>query len=127
MVGPRPSLDLSRLPSAPIVVGDETSVGLAVAWSSQGNASAIAHIFECSSADELGTAFDRLELGGPKVLVEREGNDAHLETLLQTVADEVGRHPGAPLVLSGRSQSIGAVRRHLKAANLRPTSFVKTY
>lgn len=127
MLGPRPSLDLSRLVGAPIMVGDETSVGLAAAWSSHGDVPAMTNIFECDVPDELATALDSLDIGAPHELVKREGDDAHLNTLVDTVLEVVGRNPDAPLVLTGRSVTISAVRRRLKAANLRPTSFVKTY
>jgi hypothetical protein len=127
MLGPRPSLDLSRLPGAPIMVGDETSVGLAAAWSSHGNAPAIKNIFECDGPDGLATALDKLEIGTAHGLVKREGDDGHLDAFVDLVVEAVGRHPGAPLVLTGRSQTISTVRRRLKAADLRPPSFVKTY
>jgi NADPH-dependent ferric siderophore reductase len=127
MLGPRPSLDLSRLAGAPIMVGDETSVGLAAAWSSHGNAPAVASVFECDSPEELGAALGILQLGAADVLVKRDSVDGHLDALTEGVVEAVRRHPDAPLVLTGRSQTISAIRRHLKGANLRPTSFVKTY
>ena len=127
MLGPRSSLELSRLPGAPIMVGDETSVGLAAAWASHGNAPAVASIYECDSPEEMGAALAILKLGGAELLVKRDGDDGHLDALLKGVVEALSRHPDAPLVLTGRSQTISAVRRHLKAANLRPTSFVKTY
>jgi hypothetical protein len=41
--------------------------------------------------------------------------------------EAVGCNPDAPLVLTGRSQTIRTVHRQPKAADLRPTSFVKIY
>jgi NADPH-dependent ferric siderophore reductase len=127
MLGPRSSLELSRLPGAPIMVGDETSLGLAAAWSSHGSAPASSSIFECDVPDEMSAALGCLGLDGPRVLIARESDDRHLAAFVHAVAEEVERYPDAPLVLTGRSQSISAVRRHLKAAELRPSSFVKTY
>jgi len=127
MLGPRPSLELSRLPGSPIMVGDETSVGLAAAWSAHGDVPAIMNIFECDAPDELAAALDNLEIGTPHQLIKRDGDDAHLDALVPSVLEVVGHNPDAPLVLTGRSQTISAVRRRLKAADLRPPSFVKTY
>jgi ferric-chelate reductase (NADPH) len=113
VVGPRRSLDLTRFTSAPIFVGDETSVGLRVAWTSaHPNLEPVRDIFEvgANSPTALRT------LGLEPVHVTREDTDRHLPVLVEHVIAAAAEHHESPLILTGRSTSIAAIRGALKAA-----------
>jgi NADPH-dependent ferric siderophore reductase len=125
MFGPRRSLNLD-FDGGPILVGDETSLALAAAWKAVGAAPALAHVLEVTSAGESAPALEHLALD-PLVVVERTGGDGHHPELGQHVVDTVRRHPAAPLVLTGKAQTIRAVRGALKDVGLSPNVRVKAY
>lgn len=120
--GPRGSVDLGSLDRSPIFVGDETSFASAASW----KGGATTHIFEVSDPDAAEQALSHLDLS-PCTLVARKPNDDHHDELSGLVVDAVRRHPDAPLVLTGKAQSIKSVRLTLKNAGLSPTVRVKAY
>jgi NADPH-dependent ferric siderophore reductase len=113
VVGPRRSIDLTRFTSAPIFVGDETSVGLRVAWTAaQPNLHPVRDIFELGA--DSPTAIRALGL--EPMLVTREETDGHLPALVEHVVAAAAEHHESPLILTGRSTTIAAIRGALKAA-----------
>lgn len=120
LFGPRRSLDLAGLDRAPIVVGDETSLALRSAWSvAHPDLDPVADLYEVTDP----AAVAALDLAFAPELVARRPDDAHLAGLADAVVAAARTHPTAPLVLTGRSATIAAVRRSLKDAGLadRPT------
>lgn len=65
--------------------------------------------------------------GGPAELVERRDDDAHHAELVARAAALAGAAPGPVLVLTGKAQTIRAVRHGLRAAGLHPVSLVKAH
>jgi ferric-chelate reductase (NADPH) len=125
VVGPRRSIDLRRFTSAPIFVGDETSVGLRVAWTAaHPNLHPVRDIFELGA--DSPTAIRALGL--EPMLVAREETDGHLPALVEHVAAAAAEHHESPLILTGRSTTIAAIRGALKAAgHAQRRTRVRTY
>jgi ferric-chelate reductase (NADPH) len=125
VVGPRRSLDLTRFTSAPIFVGDETSVGLRVAWTAaHPNLEPVRDIFELGA--KTPTTLRALAL--EPVHVTRAETDGHLPELVEHVVAAAAEHHESPLILTGRSTSIAAIRGALKAAgHAQRTTRVRTY
>ena len=127
MIGPRSSLRLADVTEAPIVVGDETSFAVAAAWDRHGALPAAAHVFEVTAPDESRAVLDGLGLDGTSTLVARADDDGHHPALGALVVEAIGRHPGSPLVCTGKAQTIRAVRGAVKDAGLAPPARVKAY
>jgi NADPH-dependent ferric siderophore reductase len=125
IVGPRRSIDLTRFTSAPIFVGDETSVGLRVAWTAaHPNLEPVRDNFEL---DANGPTALRA-LGLEPVHVTREESDGHLPVLVEHVVAAAAEHRESPLILTGRSTTIATVRGGLKAAgHAQRMTRVRTY
>jgi NADPH-dependent ferric siderophore reductase len=123
--GPRRSIDLRRFTSAPIFVGDETSVGLRVAWTAaHPNLHPVRDIFEVGA--DSPTALRALGL--EPMLVTRQETDHHLPALVEQVVAAAAEHHESPLILTGRSTAIAAIRGALKAAgHAQRTTRVRTY
>jgi len=122
LFGPRSSLDLTKLERAPIVVGDETSFALAlahqrVAGSSAAAGAAVAHLFEAADVEECRALLAQVGIAGALLHTSTEGGSPEL---VESVVDVVRATPDAPLVLTGRAQSIAAIRKRLKEEGLRP-------
>jgi ferric-chelate reductase (NADPH) len=112
-VGPRRSLGLTSVTSAPIFVGDETSVGLRVAWTAaHPNLEPVSDIFELSA--DSPTALRAI--GVEPLHVPREETDGHLPVLIEHVTAAADEHAESPLILTGCSTTIVAIRGALKAA-----------
>lgn len=113
LFGPRRSLTLG--PGRFVLVGDETSVGLALA---SGPGRRV--VLEVSDAAEVAAVL--AQLGVTATLIERRPDAAHLEALARAVADAVADPlgPGSALVLSGQAQTLSALRRALKGAGKLP-------
>jgi len=124
--GPRRAMDLSKVTEAPIVIGDETSFALGAAWELAGTAPGVAHLYEVTHPDPSMTACTAVGLGHA-TLVERTADDAHLGRLGELAVDLVRTNPSAPLILTGRAQTIRAIRGALKDAGLSPATRVKAH
>jgi hypothetical protein len=62
------------------------------------------------------------------MLVTREEADDHLPTLVEQVVVAAAEHRESPLILTGRSTTIAAIRGALKAAgHAQRTTRVRTY
>ena len=117
-LGPQRSVRLDELDAAPLLVGDETSIGLHAAWRTyRPDVAPVAEVMEVSDGAAFGSALAAVGLGDTE-LVERRPDDAHLDDLARLVADRVRTDPAAPVVLTGRAQTIAAIRRHLKDEGL---------
>jgi NADPH-dependent ferric siderophore reductase len=114
MFGPRSSLDLSRLDAAPILVGDETSFGLALAWRTHRPDDAACHVFEAADPADAGQALAHVGIDGAELFPA--GDDTAADELAHRVGEVVAAHPAAPLVLTGKAQTIRRLRAALKAA-----------
>jgi NADPH-dependent ferric siderophore reductase len=125
VIGPRRSLDLTRFTSAPIFVGDETSVGLRVAWmAAHPNLEPVRDIFELDANSPTVLR----ALGLAPVHVTREETNGHLPVLVEHVVAAATEHHESPLILTGRSTTIAAIRGALKAAGqAQRTTRVRTY
>lgn len=108
LFGPRASLAVGN-DSHAIVVGDETSLGLAVANGLRERA-----LLEVNDEAEVRTVAQELKLTQLD-LVQRTPDDGHLMALGEAVERALRASPASPLVLSGRAAAIQAVRRGLKA------------
>lgn len=120
------SIDLAKHTPAPLVVGDETSLGLYLA-----QAATVAEpptgIFEVDDADAATAALAH-HGAGPATFVTRRPDDGHLDELRATVVDALTSQPDTTLCLTGRAQTIAALRRQLKDAGLAErTAVVKAY
>jgi ferric-chelate reductase (NADPH) len=123
--GPRRSIDLTRFTSAPIFVGDETSVGLRLAWTA-----AHPDLQPACDSCELGdsSAIAVRALGLDPVHITREEADGHLPVLVEHVVAAASEHRESPLILTGRSTAITAIRGALKTAgDAQRTTRVRTY
>jgi len=126
--GPRRSLVLDRDGSSLVLVGDETSFALAAAWHRQHpDQPAAASLFEVADPDGARSVLDAVGVGVAH-LVTRSPAAEHLPELTRSVVEVVGAHPDATLCLTGKAQTIAAVRRALKASPVagRPV-LVKAY
>lgn len=126
LFGPRRSLSLSNLETGPILVGDETSFALAAAWAAHGPHPATAHVFEVTSHEASETVLEHLGVGR-SMLVERTAGDEHHGQLAERVLGVFAGHPTGAVMLTGKAQTIRAVRGALKDAGLAPAVRVKAY
>ncbi|CAN5673808.1 hypothetical protein BH10ACT3_BH10ACT3_20990 [soil metagenome] len=126
--GPRSSIDLGALGVAPIFVGDETSFGLAAAWVASVDETTAARavlLFEVVDLVEAATVLDGLGIGAAQLAPSAVGGS---DQLVERVVAALSAAPAAPLVLTGRAQTIKAIRARVKDEQLRPpTTIVKSY
>lgn len=109
--GPRASLDVGHVAGVSVVLGDETSIGLAYAISRHAANRSQPCLLE---ADDVATTRDvlmRLGLDGAE-LFERTANDTHLEDIARRLPALVA--DGTTFVLTGKATSIQRLRRTLK-------------
>lgn len=107
--GPRRSLDLAAWdPAHAVVVGDETTLGLAAAWRP-------AHtLLEADHACALHDLLHGLHLHA--AVIPRQPRDQHLPTLTATLLGLV--EPGMQVVLAGRARTLQHLLRALRGAGM---------
>lgn len=114
--GPRASLDASRIAGTCIILGDETSIGLAYALSRRlGGRSAVACLLEVTGEVAARAVLDRLDLGDVE-LFSRHPDDRQLQDMerrLHAIAAT-----DATFVLTGRAPAIQHLRRTLKGLGI---------
>jgi len=110
--GPRASLNVGSIADRCVVLGDETSIGLAYALSRQGPESQLPSLFEVNSVTSAHEVLARLDLNGAE-LFERAQNGTHLEDIERRLP--VLAAGGATFVLTGKASSIQRLRRTLSA------------
>ncbi|HWJ97940.1 MAG TPA: hypothetical protein VNQ33_07250 [Acidimicrobiales bacterium] len=124
--GPRRAMDLSKVAAAPILIGDETSFALGAAWDQHGSVPAAAHLYEVTHPEPSAQVCATLGFDHA-TLVERTADEGHADRLTELAVDLVRSTPDAPLVLTGKAQTIRAIRGALKAAGLSPATRVKAH
>lgn len=122
LFGPRRSLDPSPLPANLILFGDETSIGLAKALQEARVPRTVRTILEVDSADETGTVIAALKLRNAE-LIERS-TSTKSDAVLRALGIRI-RDMDDGFVLTGKAQSIQALRSDLKAMGI-PTSNIMT-
>jgi ferric-chelate reductase (NADPH) len=124
VLGPRSSLPLSDLGDRATLFGDETSVGVAAVLraSRPGARTVLESSFPAETEDALaGLGVD------DAVVIPRATGDAHLVEVRDRLR-RAAREPGPPqLVLTGRAQSIQAVRALLDPPSRRSVARTKAY
>ncbi len=123
--GPRRSLSLEAGDAPVVLFGDETSFAVASAFRTAAKRD-VASIFEVTEPDACGPVLRDLGIHDGQ-LVEREPGDAHLARLYDRLREALRAKPGAVLVMTGRAQSIQALRARLRADGDRVTPKVKAY
>lgn len=110
--GPRASLDVRDVPGARVLLGDETSIGLACAIGHDALGGSLQCLLEVNDAADAREAI--LRLGLERIdLFRRMQNDAHLEAMEHRLPALAAA--GATFVLTGKATSIQYLRRALKA------------
>ena len=113
--GPRGSLGLGSSSGPLVLFGDETSFGVARSLlEARRSASELSFVFEGSGRSELSSVLDALELPGAD-LIERREDERHLAEVEERLRAALNRRPESRLVLTGKAQSIQALRKSLKA------------
>jgi ferric-chelate reductase (NADPH) len=112
--GPDRSVRLDRLSVPPVFVGDETSMGLLLALRDRSTLAAAATLLEVAGADGLGPVLAAYGIDDAAIFVRGEGGPG-ARALVDAVVETVRHRPDAPLVLTGRAQTIAVIRRTLKA------------
>jgi ferric-chelate reductase (NADPH) len=112
--GPDRSVRLDRLSVPPVFVGDETSIGLLVALRDRGTVAPAATLLEVAGAEGVGPVLTAYGIDDAESFARGDGGSG-AGALVAAVVETVRRRPDAPLVLTGRAQTIAAIRRTLKA------------
>lgn len=126
--GPGRSVRLDRVAGPVIFVGDETSLGLLLAWrASRPESPPPAALFEVVHRDASSETLAAHDAVATE-LVERTAGEHHRAARAQATVDAARNDPGATLVLTGCAQTIAVVRRGLKSAGVAPHgTLVKAY
>ena len=131
VLGPRRSMDLPAIERSTVFVGDETSLGLALALCSTPLGGLDTHfIFEVDDAAEVRSVLEAMGRGMLQHawLVERRAGGAHLAEVEAALARYAGADAYRQYVLSGQSLTIQRLSRGLKAAGAKPSQMlVKAY
>ena len=131
VLGPRRSMNLPAIDRSTVFVGDETSLGLALALCGTPLGGLDTHfIFEVADPVEVRGVLDAMGRGMLQHawLVERQPGGAHLDAVEAALARYAGADSYRQYVLSGQSTSLQRLHRSLKAAGARPSQMlVKAY
>lgn len=119
--GPRASLDIGRINGICVMLGDETSIGLAHALERRSPDGRVRCLLEVTAMTPAHDVLTRLDLNGVE-LFERAKDDAHLQQMEQRLAalaaDDV------TFVLTGKASSIQRLRRALKVLGVPPSRLI---
>ncbi|WP_404362378.1 siderophore-interacting protein [Corallococcus coralloides] len=122
--GPRRSVALESGDAPVVIFGDETSFAVAHALRT-GAKRDVTPIFEVTRREDCAPALRELGFEGQDV--ERTAGDAHLTQVHERLREALRAKPGATLVMTGRAQSIQALRSKLRGDGERATPKVKAY
>lgn len=111
LFGPRGSLDLRRVPQMALVIGDETSIGLAYALAHQDPSRSVTCLFEAGDIERMQQVLAQLGMGEAQLFAKRSG-DAHLDAMAAALPAFAAA--GAGFVLTGRAAAVQRLRQHLK-------------
>lgn len=120
--GPRASLDVSGRSGALVIVGDETSIGLAYAVARQDATRLVTSCFEVEDAAAAQQVAASLDLKGVS-LVARRADGAHIAALEALLPDGVAA--GSSFVLTGKAATIQTLRQSLRQRSV-PTTRLMT-
>jgi NADPH-dependent ferric siderophore reductase len=120
--GPRASLDVGHAAGTRVVLGDETSIGLACAVARHFPGSTLRCLFEVNSDSAARETLERLKLDDADV-VQRTDGETHIEGIEDRLPALAAS--GAPFLLTGKAPSIQRSRRVLKALGV-PASRIAT-
>lgn len=110
--GPRQSLDLGSLdPNRSLLVGDETAIGLALAWRPR------QALFEADHSGSTQSLCD--SLGLRSTVISRQAAELHLPELVERMLAHRG--DAAQFVLAGRARTLQALQRALRAQGVSPS------
>ena len=112
--GPRASLDVGHA-GPRVMIGDETSIGLALAASRRAASGASRYLFEVNALAHARDALARLDLAGVE-LFERTPGDTHLAGIAHRLPALAAA--GARFVLTGKASSVQQLRRALKTSGV---------
>jgi NADPH-dependent ferric siderophore reductase len=109
--GPRTSLDMAHLSGPLLVMGDETSIGLAYAATHQDPARNVTTCLEVGDVHTVRQAMADLGLSHATLVVRRQDDEhiADMEAALAAAAAE-----GASFVLTGKAGTIQRLRQNLR-------------
>jgi NADPH-dependent ferric siderophore reductase len=131
VLGPRRSLDLAAIDRSTVFVGDETSLGLALALCGTPLGGLDTHfIFEVDDVAEVRGVLEAIGRGMLQHawLVERRADAGHLVEVEAALARYAGADAYRQYVLSGQSLTIQRLQRTLKREGARPSQMlVKAY
>ena len=131
VLGPRRSMDLAAIDRSTVFVGDETSLGLAIALCGTPLGGLDTHfIFEVGDAVEVRSVLEAVGRGMLQHawLAERRADGAHLVEVETALARYAAADSYRQYVLSGQSLTIQRLQRSLRAAGAKPSQMlVKAY
>jgi len=113
--GPRSSLDTRALTGPVVIVGDETSIGLACSLRHLHQEKAVQSFLETDDMDSVRAVAAHLGIGGLHLL-QRTAGDAHLQAIAEHLAAPAAA--GAAFLLTGKAQSIQQLHRGLKSVGV---------
>ena len=110
VLGPKRSVGLD-LEHAPIIVGDETVLGLCAAWNNAHPELSATVLLEAADVAACRAAAQAIGVAPHRIVDDRA-------SLVAATIEAAQTNVGAALILSGRAQTIAAIRRELKTASL---------
>jgi ferric-chelate reductase (NADPH) len=121
LMGPRSSLNFAEITNDSIFFGDETSMGAAVALHrSRQESQQDRYVFEVSSLVESAEALQRIGLPNAKI-VKKAPDLSHLAEVEQTLIDTASGLAAPRWIMTGKAQSIQALRTMFRKRNMNLT------
>ena len=127
VLGPRRSMNLAAIDRSTVFVGDETSLGLALALCDTPLGGLDTHfIFEVADAVEVRGVLEAMGRGmlHHASLVQRRPGGTHLAEVDAALARYAGADSYRQYVLSGQSLTIQRLQRVLKSSGARPSQIL---
>jgi NADPH-dependent ferric siderophore reductase len=126
LFGPRRSIELDSSDASVVFFGDESSFAVAHALHQAHPEVQVSWLFEVSYAEESLGVLRELGLEGART-VERTPGETHLPELAGQLQAMLASSEGARLFMTGKAQSIQALRTRLKADGVSRGGKVKAY
>jgi len=119
--GPRASLDIGGLPGTLVIVGDETSIGLAYAAIHQDPTRLVTSCLEIEDVVGARQVVANLDIHGA-TLIARRTDGAHIAALEASLSNAVAIE--ASFVLTGKAATIQTLRRSLRQRSVPTTRLI---